>query len=424
MRVDVEGDAAATVTYTDTHGNGGACLSAYDPSGADPDDWVCSSGSRGDITVTAGGSGLYPQSQTAHVATSKGSCDVVQTMTFQLEGNPAPLGGTAGWDPVMVDTCGTTDCVPVLTDEAGVDQPLVALTTEGEIDAWRPASVLPIGEYTLSAPNMAGWPGWTAPHPVTDYGQAPGFDAQTLVGTLWSFSLPTTSSISLPGDVFGTVISLYTMNVQVQIVTVADDGTSDVRILVDDYTTHNPCIFTEAVGAIDGNGLFTFSDDSESITLSDKSWWPLLDVTDMSMRWGWTADSSEAGGVEAALTIDTRGLDPLVAKDGDTAADLGAACQTVADWFAATCQPCASDGEPYCVDVRLYGGLLTPSTTDLPTDPATCGVDLQTGQASCDFSGLTCAGVFFPVGGFAALLGRRRSVSSTRPKRAGAPAAP
>ena len=82
----------------------------------------------------------------------------------------------------MLDDCGTADCHPELVNAAGASVPLAALVANGVAYAWRPAAIIPAGDYTLSE---ATWPGWSASHTVATYGRSPGFDRSSLSGTVW-----------------------------------------------------------------------------------------------------------------------------------------------------------------------------------------------------------------------------------------------
>jgi hypothetical protein len=122
---------------------------------------------------------------------------------------------------------------------------------------------------------------------------------------------------------------------------------------------------------------------------------------------------------EGGVTLDTRGLDPLFADDTDpadsdsspdTAAAVHSTCEQLAS-LAVDCTVCPGDptgSEAFCATVRFHGGVLQPSSEALPDEPATCGVDVETGEYSCNMGNITCAGAMLPIFGMAGFLRRRQ----------------
>lgn len=327
--------------------------------------------------------------------------------------------GPAGWDPVWLDTTdGTLE--PVLSDTEGTEQALVELSQNSQTYAWAPATTLPPGTYTMTS---SLFPELEASYEVLPYGQAENFDATLLVGSVWALPEPPAIVVPLDQVLWGGV-----QNPRVQVLSVeassspGDDAVVHFRIFVDDSTTGAACIFMEEDGTVDAAGSFHWAQDSVDVPLSDESWWAPLHATDMQLHWGWLGDVTGGGGVEGGVTIDTRALDPLLAEDPDsadslpardTAAAVSATCELLTS-FGAECSACVDGehaGEPYCATIRFHGGVLVPSAEVLPEEADTCGVDLETGAATCEVGDISCAGAMLPIWGLAAWLrrGRRRT---------------
>lgn len=80
-----------------------------------------------------------------------------------------------------------------------------------------------------------------------------------------------------------------------------------------------------------------------------------------------SADRATVGGVRLAATLDASSLVSAVSALWDEVRDADGVCSLVGS-FGVACEPCASDGQPYCVAVEVWdvpGAALGPPGLEL-----------------------------------------------------------
>lgn len=313
--------------------------------------------------------------------------------------------GSAGWDPLWADMSDHS-IQPLMVEAANGDPVTMApMEYNGTPYAYTADPWMPPGTYTLLGSEEVA-ASMLESHEVLDYGQASGFDPTTLAQTTWELQHPL--QVLVPsgiGSVLGGSVGptyLYIESVE---------GTEiKFRLITSTLDSGDLCQLLRATGTISPTGEFSWSEASIEAATSPTP----VQMTNLALHGGWGSDPSHAGGFEGQVTIDTRGIDAYI--EPDLADPTGAACD-VLDGFGPGCYPCVSDNQPYCADVRFYGGALVPASP-LDLDALSmCGFDLEQADVdfSCDFDipDLSCSSVFFPLGLWSwSRIRRRRSEKS------------
>jgi len=310
--------------------------------------------------------------------------------------------GTAPWDGIAFEAdpctgvydadeaickvqadCGTTvhdgSVVPYVVDATGaaVTVELRAPPYVSEPTFVAPGGFTP-GNYKVIGANGLDH-GWNEGFVIEPVGRDAAFDPATLEGKLWHLD-PASVDGSLVPSIFEVSPNTHlylTMNPR-------DGGKSDFNILYKNDKDPERiywCNLLVGTGDLSATGEFTWTTDSLALDST-----PPIQAYDVSFHFGFSADGTAVGGVQAGMIADTWDLGMMVSDDGT---DTGAACQLVTAFGGDPCQPCPGDPtHPTCDAVAMYGATMALSTEVPPVDLEDCAVLWSMPEYSCD---LGCA---------------------------------
>lgn len=290
--------------------------------------------------------------------------------------------GYAGWDPqsfqVSPEEAAET-AWPVVRDADGGYHPYDRLLSrEGHRLGFLPRATLAPGVYDLT--RITGVPAPTLRRfRVLPYGQDPAFDPAAVIGTFYAVDVDSLRLVEPIG--VGSIVLSYLEEAALQIRSVDAEG-AHFRIVAN-VGEDAWCDVLRATGTLSPTGLFTWSQDAIEVPTDPAP----THLQELSLRLGFLADGSAAGGVEGGATADLGVVDSL---GGDV-------CGFVQS-FGSRCWDCLEDGSDSCLDAAFYAGTLAPADLALPDELPSCGVDLEeTSEAiTCEFEGGLCAFSFVP----------------------------
>lgn len=288
--------------------------------------------------------------------------------------------GSAPWDPFLLrideGVEGSHIAKPTVLDADGEPVAVTPLRDGYALYAWAPKEDMVAGTATLVGAGGVDL-GWEESWEVLPYGQAESFDATALLGRAWRVEggtwLDAPDTLGQFGD---GLLSLYDLTLEVLEV---DGEAARFRLVATRLEDGLQCQVFQGVGALDAQGQLRWSAPEMDVTVDEGE----VHVEDISLHLGWLPDASAAGGVEGAVTLDTRVLSTMVMESGDPT-EL---CELV-DGVVGECRACSTDGEPLCLTLKLHAGTLSEVGSLPPAELPLCGIELD--DVSLDTPLFTC----------------------------------
>ncbi len=278
--------------------------------------------------------------------------------------------GSAPWDPLLLRV--REDDVrriakPTVLDAEGVPLAVTPLRGGDELYAWAPKEDMVAGTATLVGAGGVDL-GWEESWEVLPYGQAESFDASALLGRAWRLEGGTWLSVPEgPGAITNMVLRDYDLLVEVLEV---DGEDARFRLVATRLEDGLQCQVFKGLGTLDAQGQLWWSADEMDVTLEEGE----VHAEDLSLHLGWLPDASAAGGLEGAVTLDTRVLSVMVTESDDPT-ELCSFLPTTG--FFDPCRACSTDGEPLCLTLKVHAGTLSEAESAPSADLPLCGIDLD-----------------------------------------------
>lgn len=306
--------------------------------------------------------------------------------------------GSAPWDPYFTridyDRAPTERVAPLL-DGAEAS---VALSDHEGVYAWRADGDLAEGTHTLTYGDQ------TATLIVEPYGIDSAFSAEAIVGQVYELDMETLW-FSRSGPI-GSVLDVVVDSLYLSVDSVDGDQAAFSIFAQEGGST---CAALRATGTLSETGQLSWSEDELVINTKQGE----VSMWDLSLRVGWLADGSVAGGAETAATVHTALLSQEILI-GDTGGpgDPGEICAYFSNGLSLECYDCDGDGE-YCTDIIAHSAVLYPVDDEDGrfADAETCGVDLDDAgdyNLGCSMPTISCSASTFGLIGLTGWLGRRR----------------